>query len=192
MNGFTHYIEFKILENDRRIYNLIFQKLHNVFSEEICNNGSNHCAISMPQYNKEKMHFGNIIRIFASSEEKLNSLNLKERFKNLFDFVIISSISPIPTNKNFKYARYKKLGSRAINGIAKRYMKHHNVSEEEAKQIINRKWFDTPFAWLTSNSSGNRYPLIIAKTYLNNEESTELYGMTKSNNYGLVACVPEW
>lgn len=191
---FTHYVEIKVIEKHKDVYNLIFQHLHNAFSEVIDADSKheNHCALSMPFYNKERFTFGTIIRVLAENEEIFQTLDLNNRLDFLASYVMVSKVKHIPTNVK-SYARYVKESSNTRSSRIRHYMHVHNVSREVAEENVKDIAFESPFVHLISNSSGNKYPLIIGKKSIKETDAKMgLLNITTCNRYGLNACVPEW
>ena len=190
---YTHYIEITINDDCRGVYNVLLKKLHDEFSRMKFENHKNEFALSMPNYNAEKMHFGKTFRIFATSKDSFKKLSFKEINDVLDSFVTISTVRQTPINfPNIKYARYRKVAS---NGFSKRlndYMKYYKVTREEALKAIKQRTYQIPYAMLRSNSTSSRYPLIIAKQFIDKFDAEELTDICKNNTYGLGACVPEW
>ncbi len=108
----NHYIEVTLIKNDDfspyELWSRIFTQLHIAFAEIKDDTDKVNIGISFPQYhfNQEKRigFLGEKIRLFASSEADLQTLDIKKRLDRLADYVHISSIREVPTSKITGYA----------------------------------------------------------------------------------------
>lgn len=186
---YNDYVEIKVVEGGRPVYASILKKLHYMFSHEKYVNKQNTFAISMPRYNKEKMIFGDIIRIFGESAKKLKELNISSALEECGNVIIVSKPKTVPDNKKIVYAKYRKVPANGYRLRIKNYQKKHEADIHEACTTVPFKKYTDPYVVIDSNSNGNPYPLIVGKQFVDEDAILDL---NTANTYGFGTCVPEW
>lgn len=203
---FNHYIEVQIMKENRfdkqsnKLLQNVLEYLHGEFSRKLRENGFNDCAISLPQYNKDKMFFGTIIRVFSNNKDSLRLLKLDELFSgddNDFNYNV-TSIRRV-RNRDYKFAVYRKLPSNSPCQTIRQYMNRNNLNDKvlEEKLIAERKQnvkIKYPYINFRSKSQKSNFPLIIKKEFVDKENEGTSYssyglGVTEGKN---MYTVPEW
>lgn len=122
-------------------------------------------GFAFPQY-AERKGLGAKIRVFAVSKEQLEKLDLPTALRRLDDYVHVMHVRRIIPAKVKGYAvfsRYQPDGS--VPTKARRFAKRHDVSVEEATQIIKQRHEDYryPFIQLKSETTQQHFCLFIRK-----------------------------
>lgn len=177
---------------------------------------TNHCdiGVSFPEYacfekNGETIAIlGSKLRVFAKTQEELEQLNLQKWCERLLDYVHIKSISEVGAKAtgNVVVKRFRQ--ERNLDAKTRSFSKKHGHSFEEVKAsriahiadkhginladaqqryeqpVIERR----PYILLTSLNNGQRFPLEIEQTHV------EEVVCGSFNTYGLSATssVPHW
>ena len=171
----TYYIELTLIDSpDFSTYQLwskLYQQLHLAFVEQKDVQDLTPYGVSFPQYrfnvDKNLGSLGAKLRIFASSKDQLETLNLAHYLKQLLDYVHITSVREVPKHSITGFACYYR--ARPKNSIEQRILhqaKRRNISVEEAVKHFEgyaAKSIDLPFIGLNSASSAAKFKLIIGK-----------------------------
>ena len=176
----------------------IMMILHGKFRKVEEVEGTNQFAISFPFYNKEKMSFGNLIRIFSDTKENLEHFDLKSSFnhqgdEDIFFISTIKSIDLDENKANIKYYRYQKLPSHNKNQKIKDYAKYNDCTIKEAREVLKdyKRVSEYPFIEMVSGNQKNKYPLIIKKESIDLDNKMPV-NFSKCSSYGLNVVIPEW
>ena len=134
----NHYIEITLLPNieeDIPIYFLwekVYQQLHLAFVDVKDANDKIPVGVSFPNYDENQHQLGCKLRLFALSENVLETLNLDKWLSRLSDYVHITSIKPVPESIQ-GYAYFKRPRIENNNAkLARRRAKRNGTSYEEA------------------------------------------------------------
>lgn len=178
------------------LWGKVYGQLHLAFVELKDSNEKIPVGISFPEYRSEPkkgLFLGSKIRIFAQDESLLQQLDIAKRLSHLTDYVHLTGVREVPTNRVVKYAQYCR---RHIKGnsekLAKRRAKRHGISLEEARKDYEMKdntpQNELPFIRLKSLTTQNLFPLCIEK-----RECGELI-QDGFGTYGLssISSVPEF
>lgn len=130
-------------------------------------------GVSFPQYiyekassKKPKVNLGNKLRLFASSEEDLQKLNIKHWLERLLDYVHIGPIRPVPENKVTGYVHFaRKQVKTNADRLARHRAKRGDISFDEAKARYQNvvTTTDLPFVQMKSLTSEQPFKLFIEK-----------------------------
>jgi len=163
-----------------------FQQVHLALAE--AQKGDvNKIGITFPEYNAETFQLGDKLRVFASTEEELNQLNLKQWFNRLVDYVHISRVRLVPDTIT-EYVLFKGYRPKSSNErLARRRAKRHGISFEKALEHFKEReeeFSRLPFINLKSLSNGHRFKLFIAcdkKANVTNDKIFTSYGLGLNN-----------
>ena len=198
-----NYIEVTLIDStDFSAYQLwskLYTQLHIALVEIKDSNNQVNIGVSFPQYrfNSEKSigFIGSKIRLFASSEDDLNKLNIKKWLSRLTDYVHITSIRAVPENIK-AYAVYKRVQVKSnAQRLARHRVKRGDIGFDEALARYNNvvTTTDLPYIQMLSLSSSNdadqkRFNLFIEKKTAEKSEQQVF------STYGLssVSTVPEF
>ncbi|PIE47845.1 MAG: type I-F CRISPR-associated endoribonuclease Cas6/Csy4 [Gammaproteobacteria bacterium] len=181
------------------IWRKLYTQLHIALAELHNQHGIGTVGVSFPDYkyeekdNKEFATLGNKLRIFATSKNDLQILNIQKWLERLSDYIHIKSVQEVPPKHGWLVAsryRYKSLENQA-----KQFAKHRGISLEESLQHCKqykkagRKGY--PFINLKSLDNGQNFKLAIKQV------EVESVGSGEFNTYGLntnsqQATVPHW
>lgn len=195
----NHYIEVTLIKNDDfspyELWSRIFTQLHIAFAEIKDDTDKVNIGISFPQYhfNQEKRigFLGEKIRLFASSEADLQTLDIKKRLDRLADYVHISSIREVPTSKITGYATYRRKQVKTnAERLARHRVKRGDISFDEALARYGNVVTTTnlPYIQMKSLTSDQSFKLFIKKDVANQSENQifSTYGLSS------VSSVPEF
>lgn len=188
----NYYLDITLIPNDEIPLNFlwekVFQQLHLALVEqafeveETMPNGEkkitkkSKIAVAFPKYKQCGNTLCEKLRLFALSDTGLQALNLDQYFAPLEDYVHITNIKPVPTDKITGYAFFKRITIKGnIERLARRRekrltIKGIQISYEEALNYFqnnqNRKQSShvethLPFIYLNSETTNQRFPLFI-------------------------------
>ena len=171
------------------VFEKVFTNLHHAFVKVKTEHNSVF-AISFPAYTDNTL--GNCIRVFASTEEALKTLEKYLKFYRLSDYLRITRVREVPkhTIKGHScYVRFQFDGS--IHQKARRLAKRHDeISYDEAVKLIKRKVesIKLPYVKTRSNSTSQQFSLFIQKKCVEGpiEGTFNTYGLS------LTGSVPEF
>jgi len=164
-----YYIDIKLLGDTEISLGFIWQKIytqmHFALVEHQESEKMSKIGFSFPHY-MQTFPLGDTLRVFGSTKEELEVLQINERLKNFSDYVTLSDIKQVPTDiKGYMTFNRKQFKSNP-NRLAKRYAKRHNITEEEALKIyenMEAQESKLPFVMLKSNSSNQHMKLFIKR-----------------------------
>ena len=177
-----YYIEIKLL-NDPEIglgflWKKVFAQVHLALAER----GGGTIGVSFPKYGDKVFPMGDTLRLFASTQDTLTALNLREWLARLQDYAAVSAIQKTPDNIQ-GYAQFsRKQAKTGKERQARRYAKRHHIDYEEALkhyENMEEKVLKLPFVMLQSLSSNQEMKLFVEKK----PSATEVKG--DFNSYGL-------
>ncbi len=185
------YQELTLLENSDItwfvLWSKVYQQVHLALAEN-SKNDQTQLGISFPEY-RDNIFLGGKIRVFATTEQELEQLNLAKWLSNLADYVHITSIRPVPkdvtTYASFK--RYQPKNGTNKERMARRRAKREGISYEKALAYYKDwqpKKIREPFIRLKSLSNEHEYRLFIkkenAEALIN--EGFSSYGLSKKSS----------
>lgn len=202
-----YYLEIKFLPDDdisiHFLWSKIYKQLHLALASIKNVENTVNVGFSFPQYRfdpkKSTGFIGEKLRVFASSEDTLNHLEIQKWLSRYVDYVHISSIKAVPIDKVTGYAIYKrKQVKSSAERLARAEAKKGRYSYEDALAHY-RKFVQTtnlPYVQMLSDSSSkdlaedckHHYKLFIEKKPAEKPE-TQVF-----STYGLSseASVPEF
>lgn len=216
--------EITLVELDNKLFSTLWSKLytqlHLAFVEQQNANKTVDFGVSFPEYryfernNKIIAILGSKLRVFASSEQELQKLNLNKWLDRLIDYVHIKSIKPIPSNANNYLLVKRYRATTNLERLTRRFMRRESkrtgreISFEEAQKIQNLRFLeekkvtlekakahytnplvkDLPFVKIKSLSGEQEFSLLI------NQQPVDQQQQGSFSTYGLSskATVPNW
>lgn len=159
------------------LMNALFSKLHRVLVE----NPQLAVAVSFPEYSLSPLGLGNCLRLHGNQQD-LESLQNTTWLKGMRDHVACKETQAVPSST--KHVLVKRVQTKSnIERLVRRYAKHKNISEEEARshyQKAEPKKLRLPFINLNSQSSGQKFSLFIKQS-----QPQEIPQAGEFNRYGL-------
>lgn len=176
----THYINLKVVPDPETTAAQILGVLYNKLHLQLVEMQATDIAVSFPDYSKNPLGVGNVLRL-CSSDERLKKLLSQDWLKGVRDHVRLSEILPIPDEAEHRRF-WRKQPKTNVGRLRRRRMKRKNESYEQAKEAIpstvERKP-NLPYVHLRSLSSKQNYCLFLELG--RSQESVE----GKFNSYGL-------
>ena len=167
------------------IWEKLYQQLHLALVESQNADKKVEIGVSFPEYQcgNNKHHLGSKLRVFATSAEALEKLNLSKWLSRLTDYIHITSIRDVP-DKIESYAYFKRLQLKSNNArLARRKAKREGISEEQALAYFEgrkEQYSQAPFIRIKSLSSSRQYRLIIVRENAETNQTAKGY-----SSYGL-------
>ncbi len=196
----NYYIELTIMDSPEltpyQIWSKLYTQLHLAFVEQQDDDGKIAYGVAFPQYrlnaDKQIGFLGFKVRIFAQTEQALQTLNLAKWLERLTDYVHMTSIRAVPVDKITGFSQYYRvIPKMPLDERISHQAARHGVSLEAAAEHL--KGYQTqatiePFIRMPSQSTGHDFALRIGK------KPTDGLGDGKFGTYGLgrSAGVPEF
>jgi CRISPR-associated endonuclease Csy4 len=169
------------------LWSKVFQQVHLGLVEMQDDQGLSTIGVAFPEYQEGDKFalLGSKLRLFAPSENLLESLNIRNCLVMLEDYVHITSIRPIP-EKVDGYVIYQRIQPKTgKDRLIKRYLKRHqDVTQEQALanyENFSDEQLTLPFVQLQSLSSGHPFRIWIQ------QQIVAEYKEGKFSCYGLSA-----
>ncbi len=196
----NYYIELTIMDSPEltpyQIWSKLYTQLHLAFVEQQDDDGKIAYGVAFPQYrlnaDKQIGFLGFKVRIFAQTEQALQTLNLAKWLERLTDYVHMTSIRAVPVDKITGFSQYYRvIPKMPLDERISHQAARHGVSLEASAEHL--KGYQTqatiePFIRMPSQSTGHDFALHIGK------KPTDGIGDGKFGTYGLSrsAGVPEF
>lgn len=174
------------------LWQKIYTQLHIALVSVKKINGNSDVAVSFPEYGNKVFPLGAKLRLFASTQEQLQQLDINQRLIRLTDYSHCTSIKSVPEAKQFACFSRKQFKTN-IERQARRRMKRTTESFEECVAYLMEKGFedhqsDLPYINIESSStqedqkSKHRFRLFIDRTLLDKSVVSEFncYGLSKT------------
>lgn len=213
--GMNHYQEITLLPDSEIslafLWTKVYTQLHLAFvsQKDTLNGGS--FAVSFPEYTEGKQKgLGHKVRVFAETEEALQTLNLDKALERLLDYVHLTTIRPIPMRRLKGYAIYSRQHApHSREQAARRFSRRHGLpveqeaarlakkslqserlvsKEREDSEKIKKSIRDLPYIRMQSLTNRHKYNLFIHKQPTSSASASpfSLYGLSPK------AAVPEF
>jgi len=167
------------------LWHKVYQHIHLAFVE-INLNGTVGIGVSFPEYNDEKSHLGNKLRLLSPHQHQLEQLNLGFT-SGLNDHLHISPVQKIP-HKIQGHAFFKRIQPKNSNErLARRRANRKDISLQQALDYFKGRseiYSKAPYIHIQSKSTGESYRLIISRQPVQQATSTQLfstYGLSSSS-----------
>lgn len=146
------------------LWEKVYQQIHLGLVEMQDITGKIPVGIALPAYDAEAHQLGNKLRLLTENEAHLENLNASHWLSRLSDYVHVTGIRQVPTGVQI-YACYPRLQPKSNNArLARRKAKRENISVEQALAAFEKhpeQRIDSPYVWIKSQSSGERFRLFI-------------------------------
>lgn len=197
----TFYVEITLLDTEEiapyTLWSKLYTQLHLAFVEHKDAEEQVPYGVSFPQYrvgqkgDQSFVSLGGKLRVFAATEAELVALNLADWLQRLDDYVHVSRIKVVPSDKALIHLTVSR--DRAKPFCAKRnaeYAQRSSISEDLARQRFEQtsRLKLLPFITLRSLTNGQEFSLKI------DQKSADEARQGRFNCYGLsrVSTVPHW
>ena len=194
-----YFIEITLIDSgDFSLYQLwskLYAQLHLALVEVKDQNDKIAIGVSFPEYrfNEEQGigYLGSKLRLFATTEQELQKLDIKRWFEWLSDYTHISSIREVPAHKITSYATFsRKQVKTNPERLARHRVKRGDIDFAEAKaryqNVVTSS--NLPFIQLKSLTNQQPFYLFIQKV---NKDTLEA-GSFSSYGLSANASVPEF
>ena len=200
----NHYQEITLLPDAEIslafLWTKVYTQLHLAFVAQKDTPHGGTFAVSFPEYTEGKgKGLGHKVRVFAETEEALQTLNLDKKLERLLDYVHLTTIRPIPTRRLKGYAIYSRQHApKSQAQTARRFSRRHGlpVEQETARlakkqrqsEKLKKSIRDLPYIQMQSLTTHPQYNLFI------HTQPTPSAAASPFSLYGLSpeAAVPEF
>jgi len=178
------------------IWEKLYQQVHLALVESQDAEDKIHIGVAFPkyQYNEKCKTLGNVLRVFANSEQKLENLDLTKWLTRLSDYAHIKSIRTVPETNSF-YSFYDPRPESNIERLARRNIKrlkekrNIKITLEEAIKNIKARGFkeeklDYPFINVKSLGNQHRFRrfIIQRKADTMTNKGFNSYGLSRQSS----------
>ena len=177
------------------IWSKLYAQLHLALVENKAHNDKSNIGVSFPEYrfNEERGigFLGSKLRVFANSEEELHNFKIKDWLDRLSDYLHITSIREVPSNKITGYVIFsRKQFKTNVDRLARHRIKRGDINFDEAVKRYNNviATSDLPFVQLKSLTNQHQFSFFIHKE---NKGHAEI-GCFSSYGLSANATVPEF
>ena len=178
------YIEIKLQCDPEIGLGFLWKKVFTQVHLALVEHSKGAIGVSFPDYGDKFFPLGDTLRLFAPSQDELDTLNIEQWLNRLLDYVTISEIKKVPENVKSYAQFFRKQVKTGKERQARRYAKRHSISYEEAlKRYKNmeEKTLSLPFVMLQSLSTKQEMQLFIERKLLDHELLGDFnsYGLSK-------------
>ncbi len=167
------------------LWKKIYQQVHLALAEQKNSNNTFDFALSFPCYNDKVFPLGDCVRIFSSSKESFERLNINKWLEQVQDYILLSEVAATPDGvKQFATFKRKQFKSNVAR-LARRYAKRKGIDFEEALkhyEDFSEQETKLPFINVKSLSSNNEMKIFILQEFKNEKINGEFnaYGLSKT------------
>ncbi len=175
------------------LWHKVYQQIHLALADNKIAENQSAVAVSFPDYGDKKFPLGDKLRLFASTQEQLEQVNINQWLSRLTDYTHVKTIKPV-SDQIEQYACFKRKQFKSnLEKEAKRRAKYKSESVEEALAHFSHyeKESDLPYINMISLSMDDtkarrNFKLFIEQAFFNEPQ------LGKFNCYGLskTATVP--
>jgi len=148
------------------IWSNLYMQMHLALVEIKSDDGVE-VGFSFPFYNAHAFPLGDTLRVFATSKDLFDRLNLEHWLKRLEGYVYVGKINDVPSNIQ-EYATFSRKQFKSnIARLARRYAKRHKVTLAEAMEVYkdaNTQHTKLPFVNMKSLSREEDMKIFIQKS----------------------------
>jgi CRISPR-associated endonuclease Csy4 len=181
-----YYIDIKIISDDEINLGFLWKKVYQQIHLALVEAKNEKIALSFPNYGSKIFPMGNILRIFAQTQEEIEALSLKKWLDKLKDYTVIGNISM--TSTVHKYVQFRRQQFKFHKDIIRRaehQAKRRNISLEEALKHFEgykEKENKLPYLMYKSLSSNQEIRLFIEKKEFNSKQDGDFntFGLSKT------------
>lgn len=185
----NYYIDITLLPSSEItlgfLWRKVYQQVHLALAEQKNSSNTFDFALSFPHYNDKVFPLGNCIRIFSSSQESFECLNMDKWIEQLKEYILLSEVTSIPNDvEQFAIFKRKQFKSN-VSRLARRFAKRKNIDYEEALkhyENFSEKETKLPFINVKSLSSNNEMKIFILQELTDEKVKGEFnaYGLSKT------------
>ena len=182
------------------LWTKVYTQLHLAFVSQKDTPHGGSFAVSFPEYTEGKQKsLGHKVRVFAETEEALQTLSLDKALERLLDYVHLTTIRPLPMRRLKGYAIYSRQHApHSREQAARRFSRRHGlpVEQETARlakkqrqsEKLKKSIRDLPYIQMQSLTNHHKYNLFIHKQPTPSAAASpfSLYGLSPE------AAVPEF
>ena len=146
------------------LWEKVFPQIHLALVENRLGENTSAVGVAFPEYDADAFLLGSKLRLFAKDGQELEKLQLERWLNRLSDYMLISSIQPVPEQVEgyacFKHVKPK--GSR--EKMARRRAKRNAESFEKALthfEGYQEERSSLPFIHMHSDTTGHQFKLFI-------------------------------
>lgn len=201
MTWLTHFQEITILPDPDIapyfIWSKLFTQLHIALADVKHNHGIDTIGVSFPDYHyddkkEQSSKLGLKLRVFATSQKDLETLNLAKWLDRLTDYVHIKGIKEVG-EKATGFVSVRRYRFKPIDVQVQSLAQKMQVGTDEAAAIVAKRKpeMKLPFIRMFSESNRTHYPLQVLQRPYEKEitGSFNVYGM---NGMSDQVTVPHW
>ncbi len=185
-----HYIDIKLLYDAEISLGFLWKKVYQQVHLSLVEAKNESLALSFPQYGAKIFPMGDILRIFASSKQEIESLDLDNWLSRLKDYINISKVLQTPGKVSFVH--FKRRQFKYHDDVLKRaehQAKRRGISLEEALEHFKDYKAEEnrlPFIQVKSLSSNQELKLFIEKI----EKNRKISGTFNTFGLSKIATIP--
>lgn len=196
-----YYQEVTLIEGDKRLYEIwsdVFNQIHIALADIKNKHNIESIGVSFPSYRYEEKKgqtfamLGNKLRIFAPSQNDLETLNLDKWLDRLSDYVHVKGIKEVD-DKATGFVSVHRYRFKPIEVQVESLAKKMAISTEEAMAIVAKRKDELklPFIQMRSETNQSHYPLQILQQSSGAEVAGgfNVYGMNGMTDQ---VTVPHW
>lgn len=201
MSQMTHYQELTIIPDPDIapyfIWRKLFTQLHIALAEIKNKHGIESIGVSFPDYHYDKKgkssKLGLKLRVFAPSQQDLETLNLDDWLSRLTDYLHVKSIQEVPADKPKTYVSVHRYRFKPVEVQAQALAKKLSIGYEEAMATVAKRKpeMPLPFIQMHSQTNDSDYRLKVLQRSCSESKSGvfNVYGM---NGMKDSVTVPHW
>ncbi|MGP4971067.1 type I-F CRISPR-associated endoribonuclease Cas6/Csy4 [Psychrobacter aquimaris] len=201
MSHMTHYCELTIIPDPDIapyfIWRKLFNQIHIALAELKSKHGIESIGVSFPDYHYDKKgkssKLGLKLRVFAPSQQDLETLNLDDWLSRLTDYVHIKAVKEVPKDKVTSPVSVHRYRFKPVEVQAQTLAKKLSITYEEAMMtVVKRKpEMPLPFIQMHSQTNDSDYRLQVLQRSCSKPKSGlfNVYGMNGMRNS---VTVPHW
>lgn len=189
------YIDITLLPNPEVssgfLWRKVYQQVHIGLVGMMNGSKKSDIGVSFPEYESDKLTeadipIGRKLRLYSKRKDQLASLNIENLLNRLSDYVHLTSIREAPL-KLKGYQRFKRVQSKSnTERLARRKAKREGIDYDKALTLLKSRkniFKKVPFINLPSVSTGQNFPLLIAREVAEGEvnDGYNAYGLSSTS-----------
>jgi len=201
MSQMTHYQEITLIPDpditSYFIWSKLFTQLHIALADIRNNHGIESIGVSFPDYHYDKKgkssKLGLKLRVFAPSQEALETLNLDKWLDRLTDYIHVKGIKEVPMDKVTGHVSVHRYRFKPAEVQAQTLSEKLSISYEDAMATVAKRKpeMPLPFIQMRSQTNNSNYRLKVLQRSCNEAKAGQftVYGM---NGMKDSVTVPHW
>lgn len=176
------------------LWQKVYQQVHLALVENKTADNTSNIAVSFPKYHDKEFPLGNKLRLFASSQEILQQLDINKWLSRLTDYTHCTSIKETPISK-VKFVCFKRKQFKSnLEKVAQRQAKYKGIEFSQALKYVKEhydKEIKLPYIRVESLSTNTKiepmnrkkFKLFIEKNVVSSEIAGDFncYGLSRRN-----------